>query len=71
MLSIGTSSPTGDITKSAVVAVLITIETATAEDFVLSLGGEDVPIDSNVVLYTGDLHSHLDIWDVYRTTPAL
>ena len=35
----------------------------------LSLGGEDVPIDSNVVLYTGDLHSHLDIWDVYRPHP--
>ena len=46
------------------------IETDTEDDFVNSIGGRDVPIDSNVLLYMGDVDSHLDIRDVYRPHPA-
>ena len=46
------------------------IETESREEFLSSIDGLEVPIDSNVLLYTGDVNSHLDLWDVYRPHTA-
>ena len=30
----------------------------------------DLPINSNVVLVTGDYQENMDLWDVYRPSPG-
>ena len=39
--------------------------------FVTELGDTDIPLDSNVMLYHGDLDNQSTVWDVYRTHKQL
>ena len=41
------------------------------EDFGLMMGSRDIPIDSNVYLYSGNISHYLTLHDVYRPAPNL
>lgn len=45
------------------------LETESPDHFVAAMVGVDIPIDSSVLVYTGNKSAHLDIYDVYRPHP--
>ena len=46
------------------------IETESKEEFTAAMASNDLPIDSNVMIFSGNLVQSLDIWDVYRPKPT-
>ena len=46
------------------------VEAGSQEEFLTSLAGSDLPINSNVMIFSGNISERLDIWDVYRTQPS-
>ena len=45
------------------------VEVTSGEEFSLMMEGRDIPIDSNVFLYSGNISRVLTIQDVYRPAP--
>ena len=45
------------------------IRTETIDKFLLDIEDIDLPVNSNVVILTGDFETTVDIWDVYRPSP--
>ena len=45
------------------------IEAMTIEEFKDNLDGIDIPMDSSVLVFTGDKSEQLEIFDVYRPKP--
>ena len=46
------------------------VEAGSQEEFLTSLAGSDLPINSNVMIFSGNISERLDIWDVYRPQPS-
>ena len=46
------------------------VETGSQEEFQASLAGSDLPINSNVMMFSGNISDSLHIWDVYRPQPS-
>ena len=45
------------------------VEINSREEFSLMMSGRDIPIDSNVYLYSGNMSRVLTLLDVYRPAP--
>ena len=46
------------------------VETGSQEEFQASLAGSDLPINSNVMMFSGNISDSIHIWDVYRPQPS-
>ena len=46
------------------------LEAESPDQFVTMMEGVDIPIDSSVLVYSGNKSAHLDIYDVYRSHPS-
>ena len=47
------------------------VKVDSTEDFRSMMEGSDIPIDSNVYLYSGNISRFLTVHDVYRPAPSL
>ena len=47
------------------------VKVDSTEDFRSMMEGRDIPIDSNVYLYSGNISHFLTVHDVYRPAPSL
>ena len=45
------------------------IKTETIDKFLLDIEDIDIPVNSNVMVVTGDFETSVDIWDVHRPSP--